>query len=416
MSRILILSLLFAPDGVSTAHEVTEIAVGLQQRGYRVKVIAGTPHYNVDADFVTKQPLRKKCLGLLYKSEIEGVEVFHVPIPPKGNRVYSRLFDYLVYHVFNMIYGLVLVGGQDLILSVTPPPTVGINAWILAKLKRVPSVYNIREMFPDVLGDMGLLKNRRVLDLLERIERYVYRHSDALVVISNYFYRELLRKGASPEKIHLIPNLTDVDFVKPGLRDNEFSTEHQLDHKFVVQYAGNIGLTQGLEIITKAAKELRENEEIHFLIVGGGAKYSWLDKEIRENGIRNIALLPYQPRSKVPSIYAAADICIIPLIGDTAKTTIPSKIYTVMAAGRPALVSVDSDSELAWIVERAGCGWVVKPDSVEALVEGILRAYEQKSKLKEMGEKGREFVEVEYSIESVVEKYDQLLKEIIEKN
>lgn len=413
MPRLLILSLLFSPDGVSTAHEVTEIAIGLRERGHEVTVIAGTPHYNVDADFMAKQPLHKRCLGLLYKSKVGGVEVYHVPILPKGNRVYSRLFDYVIYHVYSMICGLALVGKQDLILGVTPPPTIGLNAWLLARLKRIPFVYNIREMFPDVLGDMGLIRNNRFLSALERIEKHVYRNSDANVVITNFFYRELLRKGAPPEKIHIIPNLTDVDFIRPGARENDFSSRYALNDKFVIQYAGNIGLTQGFEIITDAAEALQDHQDIHFLIVGGGAKYGWLESEIRKRDMGNITLLPYQPRSMVPKIYASADICLIPLKGNTAKTTIPSKIYTVMAAGKPALVSVESDSELAWVVNEANCGWVVSPDSDGALVEGILHAYASKDELGKMGERGRAFVEVEYSIKAVVEKYDHLLGMIL---
>lgn len=413
MPKILFLSLLISPDGVSTAQLVADLAVGLHRKGCEITVIAGTPHYNVDSDARAKQPLRKRFGGLYFESEIEGVKIIHVPIPPKGKRVYSRIYDYAVYHGFNLFYGLLFAHNYDLIFSTTPPPTIGLNAAILSSLKKVPFIYNIREIFPDVLFDMGLIRNRRIIELLENIEKYVYRKSSAIVVISNNFKREMLKKGIDPAKLYLIPDFTDTDFIVPIQRRNEFSKIHGLNEKFVVQYAGNIGLTQGFDLILKAARELQQYEDIHFLIVGGGSKYEWLESEIANTSSKNITLLPYQPHSIVPLIYATADICLVPLKGDTAKSTIPSKIYTIMAAARAVLVSVDSDSELAWLVNEAGCGWVVEPDRIDALTQGIIKSYEERDKSSVLGDSGRKYAEVNYSRDSVINKYDDLIKSLI---
>jgi putative colanic acid biosynthesis glycosyltransferase WcaI len=412
MPRILVLSSLFSPDGAATAGLLTDTMLSLKHKGYEITVLTTTPHHNVDRDALAKQPLRKLLKGMLFVSEIEGIKVYHVPVFPKGNRIYSRIVDFLIFHFLGTIYGLVASGKWDIIFSTTPPSTVGLNAWLLGTLKRKPYVYVIREIYPDVIADMGVLNNEIILNLLERVEKFVYGKSRAVVVISEYFKHSLLEKGVPKERLHFIPDFADIEFVHPMERKNKFSNDYKLDEKFVVLYAGNMGLTAGLETIPTAAKMLQGVEEIHFLIVGGGARYEWLKKEITEKKLSNITLLPYQPKSMVPLIYAASDLCLVPVKGETSKSTLPSKVYTVMAASRPVLASVHGNSELALIVNESQCGFVVKPDDAQALSEGIMHAYDNREDLGRIGRMGREYVERNYSLDSVAEKYDELLKGI----
>lgn len=415
MANIVFFSLLFSPDGVSTAQLVTDLAIGLKEKGHKITVVAGKPHYNVDSDARAKQHLERRFGGLLFSSEIGGVKVYHVPILPKGNRVYSRILDYLTYHIYSTVYGLLFLKGGDLIFSTTPPPTIGLNAWFIARIRKKPFIYNIREIFPDVLTDMGLIKNKTTIQILRWLESKVYENCDAIVVLSDNFQEILLEKGAPRHRLHMIPDFIDLDFIRPQPKENDFSERLGLCDKFVVQYAGNIGLTQGFDLIIEAARNLAGYSDIRFLVVGGGARYDWLENEIAKNKLENIILRPYQPRNMVPYIYGTADICLIVLKGDTAKTTIPSKIYTIMGSARPALVSADSGSELSRLVERAGCGWIVKPDDPAALTEGILAAYEAKDNLPAMGRNGRVFVEKFFSKEYVISRYDDLIGRLLVK-
>jgi colanic acid biosynthesis glycosyl transferase WcaI len=232
-------------------------------------------------------------------------------------------------------------------------------------------------------------------------------------VISEWFRRRLVAKGVTEWKLLVISNFVDTDFVEPRDRLNSFSKEQELDEKFVVLYAGNIGLSQNFENILSAAGRLNHLEDLCFLIVGAGTRRSWLEGKLSQNNLLNVRLLPYQPKSTVPDVYASSDVCLVPLKGGTAQQTFPSKIYTIMAAGRPAIVAADADSELSWVAKESGCGWAVPPDNDEALAKAIELAYQQRSSLKQKGELGRKYVVQHHSRQVIARQYDRLIREIV---
>ena len=353
LPSVLLISLVFSPDGVSTASIVSELAKQLCHLGHPVRVFTTTPHYNRDPDILAMQSLRPKWGRLLFQSEYHAIQVYHARMPSKGRRMIARLGDYLGFHAISTVAGARLGGNYEVVLAPSPPLTIGLSAMVLARLRRVPFVYNVQEIYPDIAVSLGMLRNRWLIRLLEGLERFVYAQAQAVVVISESFRKQLLAKGVPAEKLHVIPNFVDVEFVQPGDRTNDFSTQHGLDNRFVVSFAGNLGLTQDLETIVAAARLLRDLPEVRFLIVGDGARRSWLREQLARETLENVQLLPYQPRSVVPLIYASSDLCLVTMKRDTTRDTFPSKIYTIMAAGRPALVSADADSELAWLIEEA---------------------------------------------------------------
>jgi colanic acid biosynthesis glycosyl transferase WcaI len=413
LSRILFLSLIFSPDGVSTSLLMTELALELKALGHEITVLTTTPHYNVDVEARAKQPLKRTWRGLLYKSSYEGIPVYHASVPAKGSRVGARLLDYARFHVISSIAGTTITGHYDVILTPSPPLTIGLNAWFLGLATGVPFIYNVQEIYPDVAVSLGLIKNRKLISVLERLEKFIYNRSRRIVVISERFRRKLLAKGVPAKKIEVIPNFVDTDFIQPRERLNCFAAAHGLDKKFVVLYAGNIGLTQGLETMLAAARELSHLPELSFLIVGDGTRRKWLEIELVRQNLPNVAILPYQRRSLVPLIYASSDLCLVPLKRGTAQETFPSKIYTIMAAGRPVVASVDSDSELSWIVEASGCGWVAPPDNPHALASAVQHAYHHREELEQKGLDGRTFVLAHHSRRAVALKYHTLIQEIL---
>lgn len=414
MSQILLLTLVFAPDGVSTAVLMTELALELRALGHEVTVLTTTPHYNIDREARALQPLKPRWGGLLYRSDCQGIPVYHTSIPVKGDRVGARLLDYARFHAISTVAGLTIAGDYHVILAPSPPLTVGLSAWLLGLACRAPFIYNVQEIYPDVAVSLGLLRNRRIIWLLEQLERFVYARARAVVVISEWFRRALLRKGVPADKLHVIPNFVDVDFVQPGPRDNEFARQHGLNGQFVVLYAGNIGLTQGFETIVEAARALAVVPDLRFVIVGDGARRAWLEQHLATLGLDNITLLPYQPRSVVPQIYASSDVCLVPLKKGTAQGTFPSKIYTIMASGRPAIVSVDADSEAVWVVQQAQCGLAVPPDDPNALAQAILRAYQERGTLHTYGENGRRYVVQHHSRQAVARQYHELITTLLD--
>jgi colanic acid biosynthesis glycosyl transferase WcaI len=193
-------------------------------------------------------------------------------------------------------------------------------------------------------------------------------------------------------------------------RKNDFSREHQLDDRFVILYAGNIGLTQDFETIIAAAELVQDTPKICFFIVGDGARREWLETQIDQQALKNITYLPYQPHSVVPQLYASSDVCLVPLRRNTAFDTFPSKIYTIMAAGRPVIASADQDSELTWVVEQTKCGLAIPPSDAHALAATVKKVFEAPDSLSGMGKKGREYVVAHHSPEIVAQQYHELLK------
>ncbi len=413
MAKILLKTLVFSPDGVSTATLMTELALELKLIGHEVKVLTTTPHYNKDTEVQKDQYLHRRWGGFLYNSDCKGIQVLHARVSQKGSRVMSRIFDYIQFHIISTIAGLKLIREYDVVFAPSPPLTIGLTAWILGIVRRVPFIYNLQEIYPDVAIDLGILKNKCLIDLLKRIECFIYNRSHVIVVISHWFRRRLIAKGISEKKIIVIPNFVDTDFMKPKSRHNAFSRLHGLDNKFVVLYAGNIGLTQNIENVLAVAKKLINLPDLCLLIVGDGTRREWLYDQLSQYKMPNVKLLPYQNRSVIPDMYASSDICLIPLKGGTAHVTFPSKIYTIMAAGRPVIASVDTNSELSWLIKESACGWTVSPDNATELAESITLHYQNQSDLLRKGTLGRQYVVKYHSKQVVVEQYDSLIRNII---
>lgn len=412
MAKILLLSLVFAPDGVSTAQLMTELALELQNLGHTVTVLTTTPHYNVEPEARSRQPLTPHWGQWLQRSECQGITVYHAAIPVKGERVGARLLDYLRFHLLSTLAGLFSVGHFDVMLVPSPPLTIGLSAWLLKLLRGAPFIYNVQEIYPDVAVSLGLLRNRRLIYMLEILEKFIYQRAHTVTVISEWFRRRLVDKGVPEGKLTVIPNFVDTDFMQPGPRHNSFALEHQLQGCFVVLYAGNIGLTQGFETILAAAQQLRHLPDLRFVVVGDGTRRAWLVEQLRQLDLPNVRLLPYQPRSTVPLLYASSDLCLVPLKRGTAQETFPSKIYTIMAAGRPVIAAADPDSELAWVVQQSACGWAVPPDDASALAAALQQAYQQRTLLTQQGLNGRAYVLAHHSRQAVAHQYAELIQQI----
>lgn len=412
IARVLLYTLVFSPDGVSTAQLFTELALELQTHGHEVTVLTTTPHFNLDVEARARQPLGRRWGSVLQESRCGSIPVYHVRMRDKGNRVLSRMVDYAAFHLVSVVAGGLLGGGYDVILAPSPPLTIGVGAWLIGLMRRAPFAYNVQEIYPDVAIRLGVLRNGLLIQLLHWLEGFTYRRARRVVVISEGFRRDLLAKGVPPEKLALISNFVDTGFIRPLARHNRFSSSHGLDDRFVVLYAGNLGLTQDLETVLEAAASLTARPEVRFLLVGDGARRAWLEREVAARGLPNVTLLPYQPRSAVPEMYAASDVCLVPLKGGTARGTFPSKIYTIMAAGRPAIACADEDSELAWVVREARCGFAVPPDDSPALAAAIAGALDARQGLATLGARGRDYVVSHHSRAAVAASYDALIYEM----
>lgn len=389
-----------------------DLARELQRRGHTVKVLTTTPHYNVTDAAVQAQPMKSVAGGLFQRSDYHGVPVWHVRIPKKEEKVGARIFDYLRFHMLSLIVGSLFLGRYDVVLAPSPPLSIGVIAWLLGIFRLAPSIYNVQEIYPDFAVNQGVMKNPRLIAVMKVLERFVYRTSRKVVVISPWFARIIGPRGMAAEKLVVIPNFVDTELYRPLPRDNEFSRAHDLNREFVVLYGGNIGLSQDLESLVRAAESVAELP-IRFVMVGDGVRSKWLINEIERRQLRNVLYLGYQARELMPAINASCDLAIIPMKAATTKDTFPSKIYTILACGKSVLVSADEDSELEWMIREWQCGRVVPPDDAAAFATAVRRAYAERTLLSAEGEAGRRHVLEKYSKEAVGAEYDRVITALL---
>ncbi len=413
MADVLLLSLVFPPDSVSTAQIMGELAVDLSKHGHRVSVISTVPHYNRNIENKILQPLRPKWGKVLFQSDYHGLKIYHTFMPPKGQSVTGRILAWVFFHIISVIVGLTIVPRPAVIISPSPPLTIGICAWLIGALRRAPFIYNVQEIYPDIVIRLGATRNRCLINFLYRLEKIVYRTASAVTVIAPRMRDRLLDKRVPKEKVIVIPNFVDVSDFVPLPKDNDFSRKYSLYNKFVISYAGNMGPAQGLENFLDAAIILREEEDIRFLMMGDGILREYLGRKIKKNNLRNFVFLPYQPYALMGQSYAASDLCLVPQAIETGSEAIPSKVYRIMACARPVLAVSDWNSDLARLVSESSCGINVLPGSAEILAETIKRAFQKRQDWQRMGLVGREYVVRHYSREIVTDQYLELIDKLI---
>ena len=234
MANVLVLSLVFPPDGVSTASIMGDLAADLKARGHDVRVVTTSPHYNRDESAEARQPLHRWWGTLLRRSDYGGIPVIHTLMPRKGAGIAGRLAAWTAFHVLSTAVCLVATPRPDVLIAPSPPLTVGVSAWIVCGWRRARFIYNVQEIYPDIAVNLGALRNRALIRLLQSVERFVYSRAAAITVIAPRMRDRLLEKGVAPAKVEVAPNFVDVADLRPAPKDNAFSQEHHLTSRFVV--------------------------------------------------------------------------------------------------------------------------------------------------------------------------------------
>lgn len=406
--RILFLTTYFGPDITANGILMTQLAEELVDMGHQITVITSMPHYSTNR-------IWDEYRGHLWVREDRPSMVIYrvyLYVPQQKENLMGRLFSYVSFNTLSFIVGS-LTGSHDLLCVPSPPLTNGLTGYLLGRRFRVPFVYNVQDIYPDIAIRLGVLKNPRIISFFQRMERFVYRNAEVVSVISEGFRRNLLAKGVPDTKIAVIPNFVDTDFITPLARDNGFSLEQGLDGCFVVLFAGNVGLSQGLDTVLMAAKRLTSYPDILFLIVGNGAAKSALQDQARQMGLTNVRFLPFQPHEVVPEMYASADLCLVPLRKGITQESVPSKVFAIMAAACPLVASVDQGSDTWDLVHAGNCGICVEPEDSDALATAILDLYHDRSKTTSLGVNGRQYVTKHFTKKLVAQQYSQLFQQVV---
>ena len=407
--RILIYSLVFSPDGVSTAYLYNDLVLGFKNNGYDVSVLTSTPHYNLTKESLKEQPLQKKFFGLLYTSVFNGVKVYHIPLKKYKNHI-TRILSFIYWHLATFIIGLILKR-PDIILTPSPPLTNGLFAILLAKIKGSKSIYNIQEIYPDLLIDLGYINNGVIIKLLRKIEGLVYNMSDAITTIDKQFYNTIKSRIKEKNKLLLIPNFVDADLysIKNSVSlPGEFE---KIKGYTNIVYAGNIGLAQEWDLVINLAKAIKEFK-ITIWIVGEGQRKPYLASKIMKNKVDNIKLLPYYDRKFMPAINLFADIHFIAMNKKVEKYGFPSKVYTIMASGKPILVVSSEDTPIVSFLKDINAALLVTDHSLSRFKEELLKLHNSVYLRNRLGANGRQEIKKKYSKQVVVEQYLRLFNKL----
>jgi len=389
-----------APTGTIGARLVTELG----QLGVSIEVVTALPWYEghrVDPEWAGSWRRREL-------TEWGSVQRLH-PFPTGDKRnIAKRAVGFAAFCAAAAAVGS--AGPRaDVVLAMTPPLPMAATGFLVSVARRAPLVLNVQDVFPDVAVELGVLRGRAPIAAASALERWSYARASAVTVLSQGMRANLAAK-TDPARLHVIPNFVDVDVIRPGDRDNAYRRELGLGDRTVVMYAGNVGMSQSLDLLVEAARALVHRRDLVFVVNGGGSSLDEL--RARAAGLDNMLFAPMQPQDRVPEVLAAGDLHVVPLKTGLARSSVPSKTYSILGAGRPVLASVDVGSEVQRVVEAAGAGVAVPPDDLPAFVTALTALVDDPQRLRACGTAGRAWMQREITPAGVARTYAALLDDV----
>lgn len=409
--NIVFLDAYFEPETIAYTHLEKDLLKGLVVENNRIRIVCPIPTRGIN------EQVRKDYKSRKYEKLYNGkVRVRRFWAPREGTNPVVRAFRYFWCNLRS--YQIATKSKNiDLIFSNSTPPTQGmLSAMVAKKLskkykKKVPFIFNLQDIFPDSLVNTGMTKKGSFLwKIGRRIENYIYKNADKIIVISEGFKRNIMDKGVPESKIEVISNWIDLDSVHPVDRnENKLIKEIPIDpKKFLVVYAGNFGAAQGADIVLKAAEKLQNVTNIQFVIFGGGAYFEDAKKKAEE--LNNVFIHELMPADRISEVYSLGDVSLVTCKPGTGNAGMPSKIWSIMACNTPIIASFDTDSDLATVIKDSGAGKCVESGVVAALAQEIRRCYLDWKDGEQKSLNLREYVRLNASKEICVEKYANVIK------
>lgn len=405
--RVLLVCHYFPPEIGAPQARMSELARAWSEASDDVTVLTGMPNHPTG---VVPQHYRGRLRLLEEKDGYRVVRAWLHATPNKG--VMKKTLGHLSFMLSSFVLGLGPTGKADVVVVSSPTFFSVFSAWALARCKRAPLVVEVRDLWPAIFVELGVLRNPHVIRILERLELAAYRAASAVVVVTEGFGDDLIRRGIPAEKIHFIPNGADLSRFQPTASDERARAEMGAnDDDVLVLYIGAHGISHALEAVADAAAQLTA-EPIHFAFVGEGAAKQRLVAHVLQLGITNVTLLPGVAREEVPRLLASADICLVPLRDvPLFKSFIPSKMFEFMAAGKAIVGSVRGES--ARILEAAGAA-VVEPEDPDALAKAVRELAVDPVARAQLGRSAREYVSAHYDRSALAARYRRMLLGVVQ--
>ena len=377
------------------------------QKGHKVTVLAGTVHYASG-----KKAPQYKGKYVVREKESENVDVLRCHVSESYNKSFvGRLWAYFSFFFSTLWAGVFHAGKCDIIICTSPPLTVGLTGWILSKLKRVPMVFEVRDLWPESAIDTGVLTNKWLIKMSFWLERTSYKSASWINVLTPAFEESLVKnKSINPDRISMIPNGADMDIFLPGQRDNWVRTKYGIEEKIIITYVGAHGVANHLIQLIDVAESMKDDPDVLIMLVGDGMQKDMLKKEVAQRGLSNILFVDSVPKTEIVDYVAASDICTAVLKKvDTFKTVYPNKIFDYMSACRPIILAIDGVARK--LLEDAGSGVYVEPENTEAFVKAIYQLKEDPEFCLQCGQSGLDHVARLFSREILAEKYLEILND-----
>jgi colanic acid biosynthesis glycosyl transferase WcaI len=372
-----------------------------------VTVLTAVPHYPSGR---VSEEYRKAKSKL---REENGVKVLRINLPSIDRKTLSaRLYQFAAFQIGTTLAGL--HQDFDILLTHTPSIEVLLPFFYYSSIRKRPVIYSVHDLYPEVGIKLGIFRNSLVIKTVEYLENYCLRNARKVRILSKSFSPILVRRGIKESKLALIYDWVDTVVVRPMSKKNEFVLENELANKFILLYAGNIGLVQGLDSIIEAAKILSTDPKLCFLFVGDGAGKNKLVEKTKKLNLTNVRFISYQPRDRMPEVYSSADISLVTLQKGTGFGSLPSKTFQIFSSGRPLIASIDEGSDTWDLIRNADAGLCVPPENPEELAKAILTLKGDPALRERLGRNGRAWAEQHHSPQAAAEQFEKLFLAALE--
>ena len=407
--RILVIEQHFYPEVAATGQLLLDLCEDLIKDGYQVQVITGNP-----TEIYSKQ------INIKRREKYKGIEIVRLRNTRLSKyNMATRIINYITFHLA-ILFHIILYPKPDLVLVLSNPPFIAFHGLILKILKNCKIIYNVQDLFPELAIQLKKLKNKPFIFVLKGLSRYIIRRMDKVVVVGEYMEKKMkeeILKNYDAKHILTIHNWADGEKIKVIEDNDNYLKKHWgLDGKFVVLYSGNIGYLHEFDTIIATAENLHKkgNNDIVFVFIGEGIKKEYIKKEVHNRKLKNILFFPYQPRENLTYSLGLADISLVTLEKGFEGMVVPSKIYGILASGRPVIGIVGRESEITEIINKAKCGKVVQIGDTQSLEESIMDYYNNPEKSLKDGWEGRKYFEKYFDRQIATRKYIKLIEDILE--
>lgn len=410
--QVTILTEYFAPEEASTAQLVTDLATGLRNQ-FAVSVVTALPSYHAD----------DRSISVPKRDTQDGVDIRRVRATRFAkDRLPLRLLNWITFTVLGTLELLVHRHDDDVRVVLSNPPILPLAPWFAKRIQGIPYVYVIYDVYPEMPIELGYVEEGSLAARFShRLTRTFYRDADRVVVLGDSMERHLTEKleddsGFNPEKIEVIPNWEDPEFIEPmDKAENDFAQEHETVELFTLVYSGNIGRFHELETAIDAMEILEERgrDDIQLMVIGEGARKPGLQEYVEKREIDNVHFLPFQPLERLPESLTCGDASLVGIKPEMEGLCVSSKLYSSLAAGRPVLSIVGEDDEVGRVVRKHDCGAWIEPGDAASAAEVLEAWADDSNRTAELGENARTALMENYSEDQAISSYADTLSSLV---